>query len=72
MKRRDTLYLKYLGSRLGEGEASDSQHCAQPRAARLGGTAGNGREPRGTAGNGREPPPLSRGGAGGGCAVPGN
>lgn len=62
MKRRDTLYLKYLGSRLGEGEASDSQHCAQPRAARLGGTAGNG----------REPPPLSRGGAGGGRAVPGN
>lgn len=30
--RRDTLYLKYLGSRRGEGEASDSA-AAERRAA---------------------------------------
>lgn len=31
-RRRDTLYLKYLGSRLGEGAASDSA-AAERRAA---------------------------------------
>lgn len=31
-RRRDTLYLKYLGSRLGEGEPSDSA-AAERRAA---------------------------------------
>lgn len=75
-RRRDALYLKYLGSTLGQGEASDSA-AAERRAAlgsaprprsgpRRGGTAGNGGERQVTAS------PEARRGGGGGCAGRGN
>lgn len=69
--RRDTLYLKYLGSRRGDGEASDSAAAerrwpARPRPgpspspAQAPRAARSAAQPRGTAGNRLTPAPAGR------------